>query len=110
MTKNIFYKIVSFTLIFVGATLILSLYSHQAEQLGILQHMHNQNPDGLTMVFTVLLTVPAVIVLFWPLLVRREILLPPVPIGGRYWRVMVTKWRVAFAVSLIGLLILEILV
>lgn len=105
MTKNI----LSFSLIFGGAILILSLYSHQAEQLGILQNMHNQNPDGLTMVFSVLLTVPVAIILVWPLLIRREILLPPVPVGGRYWRVMVTKWRVAFAVSLFGLLVLEIL-
>ena len=109
MLKNIFFKIGSFTLIFGGAILVLSLYAHQAEQLGILQQMHNQNPDGLTMVFTVLLTVPAAIVLFWPLLIRREILLPPVPICGRYWRVMITKYRVAFAVSLGGLLVLGIL-
>lgn len=107
MTK-IFSKIISLTLIFVGAILILTLYAHQAEQLGILQHMHNQNPDELTMIFTILLTIPAAIVLCWERLIRSEILLPPVRVSGCYWRVVVTKWRVAFVTALLGLAILKL--
>lgn len=109
MTK-IFSKIISLTLIFIGAILILTLYAHQADQLGIMQHINNQNPNELTIFFTILLSIPVVIICFWAAVVQQEILLPPIRVKGTFWRIEITKWRAGFFAALLGLLILELVV
>lgn len=108
--RNLIKKLMSFLVIFAGSILILSLYLQTAEKLGIIQNFHHQSTDALTLIFSMVLSIPAMIVCFWPVVVRQEILLPRVLIGNRFWRVRVTRWRVAFIAALCGLLLLELFV
>lgn len=105
--KRLISKVISAMLIFSGAILVLSLYAATAERHGILPQQ--QHPDELFLLFTVLLSIPALIICFWSGVVHREILLPPVRIGDVFWRIEITRWRAGFAAALLGLLILEFL-
>ena len=107
--KTITSKFISGLLIFSGSILALSLYVTTAERIGLLSKLqYQQSPDEMILIFSALLAIPAGIICFWPLLVRREVLLPPVRVGGDLWRIEITRWRVGFVVALIGWMILEL--
>lgn len=108
MIKHFVLKFLRVSLILVTTIVILAMYAHEANRLELLPLMQSQAIDGRTLLFTSLLSLPAVIICFWSFVVRNEVLIPGPRIKRIKWWIVVSKWRVAFVTALLGLAILKL--
>lgn len=81
---------------------LIALYAHTASKTGVLQTMMRNAVDDKTLIFSIAASIPLVIILFWPLCVRRSEIFP---LSG----VMLNRWRSGALGAVISLVVLQVL-
>ena len=105
MLKNLITRIFSVMWIFAVTIVIAALYAQEAQRLGLFPVAKNSIPSTEIMIFSCLAALPLLVIVLWPMLVRHELLSPPIRILGTNWRIVISKWRAAFLTAISSLLI-----